>query len=931
MMTDLNESQEIIAKTLDGMVVVDAGPGTGKTHTIVQRYRNILNIQGMDPRDILLMTFTNNAAAEMRERLESTVGNDTVIQATTFDAFCLDLVLESSESVSSALGFKESLTRSANLVQSTSMNREYFRKVYQRFIKEHGSRYHGMSAVASASVNDLFDLIEKLMSRGIIPLPDYDWFGEGTALLGDKRELLGMLRTKNGPNMVKRIREDLEDDAPEWLSDDMTEIPDEMLQDIADEDRKYLIWMVHDIYREYLRSSIADNRLTFAIVELFALAALYGDENVRNRSSYRYVMIDEFQDTNELQLKIALLIMKEPNLCAVGDWKQGIYGFRNVSIDNIIKFKDRVESARRDLNRNAVRVKFKVNEVNKFPLRENYRSSQTIIDAAYRALLIPATASEKMVDRSDDIVPIRAVRDDIRENTGFEMICAEDLEKEIYAVAQTAQEYVASGRYTICENGSERSPRYSDIAVLCKKNEMGRMIRDKMEELGIPVFLQGDAKIMSTREAKLALAWLRYVNNGNDTRGPVTIMADMGYTMAEIESVTRRINPIPEDIRSARSELVKRKRRMTSLLTSIFSIYGMNNDVTQAIISAISAAHRESMLTISDVIRLIENDMERSETYEMDPSLDREAVTVQTMHKSKGLEYPIVIIAGVNQRSFPRSERSGKGFVVDDLYGMRTTSEYFVRNGYHRMVRSWRWSAISHAMDFDYDEQRRLLFVAISRAKQYVTMISHNPSNFMKGYGESNIINMEPTLQKVTFADDVRSAERPVIPGSVGKRIEMSVHDIMGEFVGSEGGKGIEYGNRVHEAAQLMAIGRSPPEDIPETEEIQRILDSVSSADILTEVDCTLPVGNVILRGIIDMIAIFPDRVEVHDYKTDMNMKNHSRYEVQVSVYHHAVSAYFQRPVECMIDYVSQKESKKANILSLEEISRLIKIYAPDL
>lgn len=925
-MNDLNEQQRIIAESLEGMMVVDAGPGTGKTHTIVQRYRNIMSVPGVDPRDVLLLTFTNNAAAEMRERLEELVGNDAVIQATTFDAFCLDLVLDSAESVSKALGFKESLTRGARLIQSKSVNRDHFRKVFSKFMKEHGHRYKGMSAIAGGAVSDLFDLIEKMMSRGMIPLPGYDWIGEGTALEGDARTLAERLKGIDGRTLITEAVRNLEDDPPEWFSEEMEEVPGSILADAVSEDRRHLIWMVHDIYREYLRSSISDNRLTFGLVELFALAALHGDGSVRKRTSYRYVMVDEFQDTNELQMKITMLILREPNLCAVGDWKQGIYGFRNVSIENITDFEERVESARSDLNRGEKRIGFAAGNVKRHHLKENYRSTQVIIDSAFKALTVKATDKERMKDRSSDIVHINAMRDEIGGHTGFEMLRASGPEKEIHLVAQRAYEYVNDPKYAIWENGESRRPKYSDIAVLCKRNETGRQIRDKMEELGIPVFLQGDAKIMSSREAKLALAWLRYVNNPNDPRGPVAIMADMGYSLAEIESSVSRTKDgmrLPSDLKEMRRGLLPKKRRVTALLTSIFSVYGLNNDVTQAIISVISSAHRESLLTISDVIRLIENDMERSETYELDPSLDRDAVTVQTMHKSKGLEYPMVIIAGVNSGSFPRSDGSRSVFVIDDLFGLRATQEYAEDGGYHRIRQSWRWNLIRNAKDFDYDEQRRLLFVAISRAKQYVTMTCYRPSGFMKGYGESNIIFTEPSLGKVDSRQRSEGAERPSV-GTYGKRrSELSVHDLMGETAGG-GGKGTEYGTRVHEAAYLLATGRIADEGIEEVPEIRRILESLSGADLLTEVECILPLEEAVIRGVADLIAVFPDRVEVHDYKTDGNMDNLHRYRLQLGIYGYVAEAYFKRRTECFIDFVSMKVTEPVRPMTQEEIDKAV-------
>ena len=117
-------------------------------------------------------------------------------------------------------------------------------------------------------------------------------------------------------------------------------------------------------------------------------------------------MID-VQDTNANQLMIALMILREPNLCVVGDWKQGIYGFRYVSIENITEFEDRVISLRRFLNDDGIkRVPFSIPESLRLPLDVNYRSTQEIIDTAYECLR-PATRTPSRQTthrRKDDIV-----------------------------------------------------------------------------------------------------------------------------------------------------------------------------------------------------------------------------------------------------------------------------------------------------------------------------------------------------------------------------------------------------------------------------------------------------------------------------------------------------------------------------------------------
>jgi len=941
----LNEMQAKIATTLEGMVLVDAGPGTGKTHTMVERYANIFNKPEVDPHDILLMTFTNNAAAEMKERLEERMaGNEekAFIQASTFDSFCLQVVLDSPEAVTGFFGMKEKLTRSAGLSENETMNAQHFYDFYAKFVKNKGHLYKNAPALTSKYVPNLYKLIKKLMSRGIMPLDNYEWFGaRGDILKGDAAAFFKELKRKNGAKMLKKVLDKMEDDElpTRGLDATMEFIPEDILKNVADEPRTELIWLVHDIYYEYIRYSISHNRLTFGLTALFALAVLYSDQSARKRFSYRYVMIDEFQDTNELQLKIAMLIMKESNLCVVGDWKQGIYGFRNASIENITDFDRRIRAIKETLNREKRCITIGIPEVISYSLVENYRSSQLVIDHAFHTLTIKGTANEEGFDKEailSKVTKIRQARIDIGEHTDVEFLRTESREEEVKSVLCQIQKYVTDPRYVICDRNGERRPTYRDIAVLCDKGKLCREINVAAAKAGIPAYLQGDVEIMSTREGKIALAWLRFVNNKNDPAGPVAIMTDQGYSLAEMEPMFRKkegseAKPLPEDLLVQRKNLYRKKRRLNDLLTSIFDHHGLNNDVTQAIISILSSVHRSSLMTIPDLIRLMEEDIKQSTSYYVDPSLDTEAVTIQTMHKSKGLEYPIVIIAGLNSKSFPNLKDDGSVLRFDDIYGLRSTEEYIEDNGYHTIIPSWNWAVINSIRIKDYSELRRLFFVAISRAKQYVTMTTHRPSTFIKAFGENNIVPGDTNVVKVAVDKTRISANRPDISGYEKRRINISVHDVMNMTEASgrgdeSSGKGMEYGTKVHEAAQIMAAGKKPKDDYPELEMIGRILDSVKDSDVLAEIECTLPVDKIMIRGIIDLLAVYPDRVEIHDYKTDVDKKYLDNYRTQLSIYYHAVSKYFGKPTECFIDFVSLGETVKVDPMELERIQELARM-----
>ena len=407
-MSELNAPQTKIADTHGGMVVVDAGPGTGKTHTIVERYIRLISKPDVSPSDVLLMTFTNNAAEEMDERIKRRMTElkmdkeAKLVMTKTFDAFCLSIVLDSPDMVSEFFGMEEKLTRAATMQQNDSLKKDYFLRFMDGFLNNRGSDYGDIAIIASEDPISLMGLINNLMSRGIIPLRK-GWFGNKWEeyLKGDTSAILEQLVANNeggkSPNwtVLKKIDDNSSFGKPVQNGDEP--VPTEILEMCASEDREDLFRFIHDVYYEYIRQSIIDNRLTFNLVAIMALTVLYTKQSVRDRNSFRYLMVDEFQDTNANQLMISLMILSEPNLCVVGDWKQGIYGFRYVSIENITKFEAKAVEYRRFLNDDGnIRVKFHIPEETKLPLDLNYRSSQDIIDLAFQCICMKGSNDEEV-------------------------------------------------------------------------------------------------------------------------------------------------------------------------------------------------------------------------------------------------------------------------------------------------------------------------------------------------------------------------------------------------------------------------------------------------------------------------------------------------------------------------------------------------------
>ena len=1014
---DLNERQAEIVDHIDHPLLVDAGPGTGKTSTVVERYLRIID-SGADPRKVLMVTFTNNAAAEMRERIRAAITlklkdvkngpeeskyKDALneVRASTFDSLCLRIVLDAPEFVSEFFDFRDvTLTRNARLVQNETLNKEYFRKFYASFIAEYGHLYvkkdsdggivDDLPSVLSDSVDDIYFVICKLMSTGIIPLKDGDWFADGRdRVFGKESEMRRLIRKANeDESLYSKIHDGLSNNCADIDSTFGAHITgveaepkgsrkydDSLLEVVIDGDRKRLFYFINHIYYEFIRRSVSDNRMTFGLVAMFAFCILYTDQRTRSVYSVDYLIVDEFQDTNAMQMDICLMISNRDNICVVGDWKQGIYGFRFASIDNITEFADRIHITARTLNSDGTkRVNLtRDSDVRVIPLNENYRSHGVILDWAFRAL----DACVRGEDDGPEVIRLEPKRnEDYGENSGFGLCPADTLEEEYEIIVNKVSEYVGSGKYLVNDNGELRQPRYGDIAILYRNGAPCQAVYDRLREEGIPAFLQADQEVMASLPGKLALAWLRFVNDKDDRRGISTILVHEGYSLSQIRGIYNEVKDgrdileaIPNYLAQERAFLAAKRKRPNDLLTSIFAFHRIgdddeHSDAAQAIITAISSSFNTSLMTISDMIRLIEDDIDNKTTYPVDAVLGRDAVTVQTMHKSKGLEYPIVIIGGVGKMPTQNSDRQRIRF--DPVLGLRCT-ERFVNMGDGCMgpIRDWRYDAISSCKETDHSEERRLLFVAMSRAKQYMFMTgkptylkSGDPSKFMayfvdeyrREYGD-----VDPRPQRYPLPEEVIGAQvidAPSIPEYRVRRRSLDVHSLI-TYVPAEPGSfehdgGKEYGNAVHFIADKLVKkrrddlgarvlaeayagdkGMDPTQLSEDAVRINRLIDGFGDAGIFSEVPCSLPVGDTMIHGIIDLIVDDGETISVYDHKTESDLRNLEEYTVQVSIYAHSVmQARGKENVRAFLHYVTLgKDPIEVEVQSMEVIEQRLERY----
>ena len=395
----LNEDQRRAVKTTEGPLLVLAGAGTGKTRVITVRAAFLLS-EGIAPESILLVTFTNKAAREMRERLKAMVGKRAeLITCGTFHSFCI------------------------------------------RLLREHHAK------------------LDLPQGFGICDSSD-----QMTALKGALRELRIPEQQVNPRAAQARIS----------LYKNSSISPAQALDEAADD---WEIAVAHCFrkYEEHLRRSRV---LDFDDFLLFAMRLLTEHEDVREQleERYKYVMIDEYQDTNGPQYGIMHAIVRgHRNLCVVGDDDQSIYGWRGADISKILGFEKDFPGA------------------GKVHLGINYRSTEEIIDAANKVIRNNPKRHEK------------ALRSAIGPGSSIPILRMDDETHEA--------SYIATEIAALVRDGSNQ---FRDIAILVRTAQQPRVFEAELRSFAIPYRLVGGMSFFDRKEVRDILSYLRLIANPQD-------------------------------------------------------------------------------------------------------------------------------------------------------------------------------------------------------------------------------------------------------------------------------------------------------------------------------------------------------------------------------------------------------------------------------
>ncbi len=958
-----NRRQRQLIENTRGIYLVDAGAGTGKTFTLSRRYARILAGEEVGPADILLITFTNNAAAEMKERVISSCDYDPLelqeAPISTFHSLCHRLLLRYGFTAPYQLGFNEPLSTSTRLLQNETLEAEQFRRFLHRFIEENPGHHRYLKVVRDRK--NLLGLVKSLAAKGIFPLagdPEKNWYQQGEFYLDGYRESCARLfEEANAPgegktrltqsDLLYRIKSDLREkcfppDAPgksEVIDDNNIQVNSGLFWEAFAEDRSGLKNFVHELYTGYISHCLDHNYLNFSFLQMFAYLLLCEEETVRRQVAYDFVMVDEFQDTSEIQFKLMMLLAGKPNICVVGDWKQSIYSFQYANVDNIQNFQQRLNRYKKELNRDRQRIDYPVREVRKIPLEKNYRSTQNILDFSEQSLVLPATGRERVDEEKikQKIVHLEAEKE--TKNTEIRGLLSED---EPAAILQQIQEVVDNEQYVRSEEGEKIRLKYDDIAILTRTRNFGLDLQQEARRLGLPVAYEGGVELFKTNPAIILLAWLRVVDDIRSVRGWSVILEEAGYTLpaarnildfAGEDSLAEAAQNLPEDMLAFREELLfarenSRGRWPAVLPRMIFDRYGIDDGFSDRIVEVLVETAGSSYLNPGELVNFIEDNIESSTTYDVDNPAEN-AVTIQTIHAAKGLEYPVVFISDINRRRFPGT--TGENQVIDysDPVGLRQKKILSDSEPPYDFD-NFSTILLHRCLTGEYDEERRLMYVAMTRAEQYLFLTADvdKKSKFFQNLEDMMPVEKieDPGPEAVEEPREKFESIEVSAPRDHSPR-KLSVHELMEEPEEVEAGKGALFGRRVHEFAEKLAGGEPVEAAGPDEENIAAWLEDLPG-ELIAEEACLLPleVGNrrVVLSGIIDLINKRKNEIWIVDYKTDRHKKNLPEYQKQLSVYYHVLQKiYEKKPVKIALFFSEDGTLEELNPLDLSEIKKL--------
>lgn len=577
LLTGLNKEQQQAVQHTEGPLLILAGAGSGKTKVLTVRIAHLL-AQGVNPYEILAITFTNKAAKEMKSRVEGLVGDvANRIWLSTFHSFCAKFLRFE---IDSFLGYNSNFT-----IYDTSDS--------QAVIK---------AALKALNLDDKYYPVGAMIA----------------AISDAKNKLL-------------------------------------FASDFRKQARDFYQQKVADVYEYYERELRKNNALDFDDLLLVAVKLLQSNATVLDKYShrFRYVMIDEYQDTNHAQYLLAKLLASHwKNIAVVGDADQSIYAWRGADIQNILDFEKDYP--------NCTSIK----------LEQNYRSTKIILDAA-----------NAVIDNNEGR-PEKNLWTDKIEGAKIQ-----------HFTAQSEYEEAAFIGDTIAKKHDIHDVPYGDMAILYRTNAQSRVLEEALIKRALPYTMVGGTKFYDRKEIKDVLAYLRVLYNPFDDLSLLRIInvpkRSIGATtVAKLQDYAREkgtsLFMTLTQLHLIDSIKGKTKEKLEEFGILIFTLVSEMEDKTVLdILESIldrtgylaqleestdpqDQARAENIGELLSVAKdfqdtnpsgTVEDFLEQVALVNDVDSFEQEEakVTLMTLHAAKGLEFPIVFLCGLEEGLFPHS------------------------------------------------------------------------------------------------------------------------------------------------------------------------------------------------------------------------------------------------------------------------------------
>ena len=614
LLTGLNKEQQKAVQHTEGPLLILAGAGSGKTKVLTVRIAHLL-AQGVNPYEILAITFTNKAAKEMKSRVEGLVGDvANRIWLSTFHSFCAKFLRFELDNF---LGYNSNFT-----IYDTSDS--------QVVIK---------AALKALNLDDKYYPV-----------------GAMIAAISDAKNKL------------------------QFASDYRKQARDFYQQKVA------------DVYEYYERELRKNNALDFDDLLLVAVKLLQTNAAVLDKYSkrFRYVMIDEYQDTNHAQYLLAYLLSSYwKNIAVVGDADQSIYAWRGADIQNILDFEKDYP--------NCTSIK----------LEQNYRSTKIILDAA-----------NAVIDNNEGRPEKNLWTDKV------------DGPKIQHFTAQSEHEEAAFIGDTITKKHDVHGVPYGDMAILYRTNAQSRVLEEALIKRALPYTMVGGTKFYDRKEIKDVLAYLRVLYNPFDDLSLLRIInvpkRSIGATTVSKLQEYARANGTSLFMTLTQLHLVdsikgKTKEKLEEFGILIFTLVAKMDDksVLEILESILDRTGYLAQLeestdpqdqaraeNIGELLSVAKDFQDTNPTGTVEDFLEQVAlvndvdsfeqeeskVTLMTLHAAKGLEFPIVFLCGLEEGLFPHSRTLMNPDEVEEERRLayvgitRAEKELFISNATTRTV-----------------------------------------------------------------------------------------------------------------------------------------------------------------------------------------------------------------------------------------------------